>query len=126
MKYAILCYHDETAVDGLSQAQDDALMTNLAGLGAELTNEGKLGPSVRLMPTTASTSLRYGGEPLVMDGPFAETKEALLGLYIVDCASLDDAIEAGRRLIGPRVEAGLSGTMEIRPVKLFNPDRRSA
>ena len=39
------------------------------------------------MPTTAATTLRAGAEPLVIDGPFAETKEALLGFYVIECAT---------------------------------------
>ena len=123
MQYAILCYHDEAAVDALTQEQDDALMADLAVVGEALVAEGRLGPVARLMPTTAATTLRYGHETVVMDGPFAETKEAMLGLYVIDCASLEDAIGIARRLIEPRLKAGLVGTMEIRPVRLCLPDR---
>ncbi len=45
------------------------------------------------MPTTAATTVRMGRDPVVLDGPFAETKEALLGVYVVDCPSLESAIE---------------------------------
>ena len=126
MRYAILCYHDEAAVDALSQGQDDALMAELAVVGEALVAKGRLGPAARLMPTTAATTLRYGHETVVMDGPFAETKEAMLGLYVIECGSLDEAIQIARRLIEPRVKAGLVGTMEIRPVRLYLPDRRGA
>jgi hypothetical protein len=71
------------------------------------------------MPTTAATTLRESREPMVIDGPFAETKEHLLGFYVLDCASLDDAIDVARRLMVPRVKAGLKGTFEIRPVSVF-------
>ena len=121
MLYTILCYHDEAAVGDLTKEQDDALMADLALVRRELTAEGKLGPVARLMPTTAATTLRSGRDPLVMDGPFAETKEALLGFYIVDCATFDDAIEVARRLTVPRLAAGLIGAMEIRPVSVFHP-----
>lgn len=121
MRYAILCYHDEAAVTALTKEQDDALMADLAVVRAQLIVEGKLGPVARLMPTTAATTLRYGHDPVVMDGPFAETKEALLGFYVVDCATFDDAIEVARRLAVPRLAAGLIGAMEIRPVSVFHP-----
>ncbi len=55
--------------------------------------------------------------PLVIDGPFAETKEQLLGFYIVDCATLDEAIEVARELAG----ANPGGAYEIRPVSVFRP-----
>ena len=61
------------------------------------------------MPTTAAVTVRSSGEPLVIDGPFAETKEQLLGFYIVDCATLEAAIEAARQM-----GHGESGALEIR------------
>jgi hypothetical protein len=102
MHYAVLCYHDEATVGALTKEEDDALMANLAVVRQELTAEGKLGPVARLMPTTAATTLREGRESLVIDGPFAETKEALLGFYVVDCATLEEAIQVARRLMAPR------------------------
>jgi|SRR5919106_4708758 hypothetical protein len=122
MQYAILCYHDEAAVGALTGEQDDTLMAKLAAVRRELIAEGKLGPVARLMPTTAATTLRYGRDPLVMDGPFAETKEALLGFYVVACATLDEAIEVARRLTVPGRAAGLIGAMEIRPIAVFHPE----
>ena len=52
-----------------------------------------------------------------MDGPFAETKEQLLGFYVLDCASLEDAIAAAKLLAAQKPQ----GTLEIRPVAVFNP-----
>jgi hypothetical protein len=124
MRYAILCYHDEAAVGALTKEQDDALMVELEVVRRKL--EAKLGPVARLMPTTAATTLRAGAEPLVVDGPFAETKEALLGFYIIDCATLEEAIEAARLLMVPRTAAGLMGTMEVRPISVFFPGRGAA
>ena len=121
MLYTILCYHDEAAVGDLTREQDDALMADLAVVRKELVAEGKLGPVARLMPTTAATTLRYGRDPLIIDGPFAETKEALLGFYLVDCATFEEAIEVARRLTVPRLAAGLTGAMEIRPVSIYQP-----
>ena len=116
MQYAIFCYHDEAVVAGLSREQDAALMAELAKVREELIAEGKYGPTARLMPTSTATTLRFGGEDLLTDGPFAETKEQLLGFYLVDCASLEDAHDVARRLAVPRVAAGLSGALEVRPV----------
>jgi hypothetical protein len=121
MLYAILCYHDEAAVGALTQEEDAALMAGLAVVRQKLSGEGKLGPVARLMPTTAATTLRYGPDSLVIDGPFAETKEQLLGFYVVDCASLEDAIDAARRLAVPREAAGLASALEIRPISVFHP-----
>ena len=72
----------------------------------------------RLLPTTAAKTLRKDREPpLVVDGPFAETKEQLLGFYIVDCKNLDEAVEVARDLGA----ANPGGAYEIRPVGVFNP-----
>jgi hypothetical protein len=121
MQYAILCYHDEAAVNALTREQDDALMAELELVRRKL--EAKLGPIARLMPTTAATTLRAGAEPLVIDGPFAETKEALLGFYVIECATLEEAIEAARELMAPRMAAGLMSALEIRPISVFSPGK---
>jgi hypothetical protein len=124
MQYAILCYHDEAAVGALTKEQDDALMAELEVVRRRL--EDRLGPIARLMPTTAATTLRAGAEPLVIDGPFAETKEALLGFYVIECATLEEAIEAARDLMAPRMAAGLMSALEIRPISIFFPGNAGA
>jgi hypothetical protein len=123
MQYAILCYHDEAAVNALTKEQDDALMAELEVVRRQL--EDRLGPVARLMPTSAAMTLRAGAESLVMDGPFAETKEALLGFYVIDCATLEEAIEAARLLMAPRIAAGLMSALEIRPISIFYPGGRT-
>jgi len=117
MLYAILCYNSEAAVGGWSKEQDDAVMSRLATVRQKLKHEGRLGPVARLMPTTAATTLRKGREHLVIDGPFAETKEQLLGFYLVECRDLEHAIETAREL----ARANDSGSYEIRPVAVFHP-----
>lgn len=119
MRYAILCYHDEKVVCAWSQEQDDAVMARLSVVHEKLTRQGKLGPVARLLPTTAATTLRKDREPpLVLDGPFAETKEQLLGFYVVDCKDLDEVLEIAREL----GRANPGGAYEIRPIGLFQPE----
>ena len=124
MQYAILCYHDEKVTCAWSKEHDDAVMAKLGGVMEKLARQGKLGPVARLLPTTAATTLRKDREPaLVVDGPFAETKEQLLGFYIVDCASLDEALDIAREL----GEANPGGAYELRPVGvLFDAPPRAA
>ncbi|HWI28401.1 MAG TPA: YciI family protein [Stellaceae bacterium] len=117
MLYAILCYDDEAVVESWSPEQDAAVLAKRGRVQEKLAAQGRLGPVVRLMPTTAATTLRSGREPMVIDGPFAETKEQLLGLYVVECASLEQAIATARELKSD--EAG--GSFEIRPLRLFRP-----
>ena len=113
MLYAILCYNPEDVVSSWSKEQHATVMSDLAMVREKLTKERRLGPVARLLPTTAATTLRKGRENLVIDGPFAETKEQLLGFYIVECQSLDAAIETAKELA--RANPG-SGSYEIRPV----------
>src|ERR1700689_3957915 len=117
MLYAILCYHDEDFVGSWTQDQDAAVMAKLAVIHEKLKKDGRLGPVARLLPTTAATTLRKEDPPLVLDGPFAETKEQLLGFYVVDCKNLDEALDVARDLGA----ANPGGAYEIRPVGVLNP-----
>ena len=117
MLYAILCYHDEDVTGAWTREQDAAVMKKLAVVQDELTKQGRLGPVARLLPTTSATTLRKDDPPVVLDGPYAETKEQLLGFYIIDCNDLDAAVEVARDL----GTANPGGAYEIRPVGLFQP-----
>ena len=117
MLYAILCYHDEDHVGSWSKEHDADVMQKLAVVQEQLAKQGRLGPVARLLPTTAATTLRKDDPPLVLDGPFAETKEQLLGFYIVDCKNLDEVLDVARDL----GKANPGGTYEIRPVGVFHP-----
>jgi hypothetical protein len=119
MRYAILCYDSEAVVGSWTKEEDDALIAKLAIVEQKLAAEGKLGPVVRLMPTTTASTLRKGTEPLIIDGPFAETNEQLLGFYIVDCNSLEEAIDTARLLA--QTHANGTGAYEIRPIATFDP-----
>ncbi|TJV65554.1 MAG: YciI family protein, partial [Mesorhizobium sp.] len=104
--------------------QDDAVMEKLLGVQEKYARAGRLGPVARLLPTTAATTLRkVKGESVVIDGPFAETKEQFLGFYTLECADLDEAVDFARELseVNPS-----GGSYEIRPVSLFNPAKVSA
>jgi hypothetical protein len=116
MLYAILCYHDEDLVGSWTAEEDAAVMARLAGVQDQLAKEGRLGPVARLLPTTAATTLRKHGEPaVVIDGPYAETKEQLLGFYVVECVDLDAALDVARDL----GRANPGGAYEIRPIGYF-------
>jgi hypothetical protein len=118
MLYALLCYNDEDAVFALSQAEDEKVMAALRAVQAPLAQAGRLGPTARLMPTTAATTLRkHTDPPLVLDGPYAETKEQLLGFYIIDCEDLEAALAVARDL----GKANPGGAYEVRPLRMFSP-----
>ncbi|THD50674.1 YciI family protein [Phenylobacterium sp.] len=117
MLYALLCYNSEETVFSWTKAQDDAVMAKLGVVQDRLAAQGKLGPSLRLMPTTAATTLRKSDPPMVIDGPFAETKEQLLGFYVLDLGSLDEALDVARELGA----ANPGGAYEVRPLRSFQP-----
>jgi hypothetical protein len=118
MLYALLCYNDEDAVFSWSKEQDDAVMSALAKVHEPLHRAGRLGPTARLMPTTAATTLRKSSDPpLVIDGPYAETKEQLLGFYVVECEDLEAALVVAKDL----AKANPGGAYEVRPLKVFLP-----
>src|SRR6201999_3184937 len=98
MLYAILCYHDEDFVGSWTKEQDAAVMQKLAVVPAQLAKQGRLGPGARLAPAPPATTLRKETPPVVLDGPFAETKEQLLGFYVIDCQNLDEALDVAGEL----------------------------
>jgi hypothetical protein len=118
MLYAIFCYDSEAAVAAWSKQKDDQVMTQLQGVIGKLAEHKRLGPVARLMPTTSARTVRKGSAPLIIDGPFAETKEQLLGFYVVECASLDQALEVAQDLARA---SGSAGAFEVRPVQYFHP-----
>ena len=120
MLYAMLCYNNEDTVFAWSKEQNDAVMDRLAVVEAKLKKQGRLGPTARLMPTSAATTLRKQTEPpLVIDGPYAETKEQLLGFFIVECSGLEEALDTAKEL----GQANPGGSYEIRPLLLFKNNK---
>lgn len=121
MLYAILCYNNEKTVFSWTKEQDDAVMGRLQVVHDRLEAAGKLGPCARLEAThTARTLMKGTQPPLVVDGPFAETKEALLGFYTVECETQEEAIAIAKDL--EKANPGV-GAYEVRPVRLFVPGK---
>jgi len=95
----------------------EALLAAMAKYNEELVNAGILVDLAGLQSSSKGFRVRFsGGKTSIIDGPFAETKEQLLGFYLVDCASLEEAIEVAREM-----GRGESGAFEVRPVRLFRP-----
>ena len=118
MLYAILCYDTEAVVSAWTKEQDDLAMTKLGVVQDKLAKEGRLGPVARLCPTKTARTLRKGPETMLLDGPFAETKEQLLGFFIVECSSAEHAVETAKELAKASSSAG---AYEIRPLLMFKP-----
>jgi hypothetical protein len=115
VKYLILIHSNpasRAAWDRLSDEQRAGLATDHMKLNEELAAEGVLVSSEGLQPVDTATrvSVRDGGT-LTSDGPFAEVKEHLAGLYVVECAGVDDAVA-----IAARVPDAAWGEVEVRPV----------
>jgi len=116
MLYAILCYNDEAAVFSWTKEEDDAVMGRLNVVHEKWERAGKLKPSLRLLPTSAATTLRKKDNE-VLDGPYAETKEQLLGFYIIEVDDLEEGLSFARELTA----ANPGGAYELRPIMLYNP-----
>jgi hypothetical protein len=117
MLYAILAYHVEAHVMSWSKQEDESVMSKLRKAHDRLNQEGRLGPAARLGATNRARTLRGPGNGTVIDGPFAETKEQLLGFYVLDCADDDAALKAARELR----RANPGAVYEIRPIELYLP-----
>jgi hypothetical protein len=118
MLYAILCYNAEDVVTSWTKEEDDAVMAKLTVVHDRLHKERRLGPAIRLLPTTAATTLRKANAPpVVIDGPYAETKEQLLGFYIVDVGDLEEGLNVARDLAA----ANPGGAYELRPISIYLP-----
>ncbi len=118
MLYSILIYGVEGVFERLPADEQDAHMKKHTDLQGELIATGQVGPIVQLMDTTTAVTVRGdppGSKepPMVLDGPFAETKEQFLGFYMVDCATIEEAIEIAKKL-----PLGVAA-VEVRPVQWF-------
>ncbi len=116
MLYALLCYNDEATVFSWTKEEDDAVMGRLDVVHQKWEKAGKLKPSLRLLPTSAATTLRKKDNE-VLDGPYAETKEQLLGFYIIEVDDLEEGLQFARELTA----ANPGGAYELRPIMLYNP-----
>jgi hypothetical protein len=117
MLYAILGYASEDDVCARTREEDDAVAASLGTLFGRLTEERRLGPVAQLLPTTAATTIRKGLELAVIDGPCEPTREQLLGFCVVECSSLDEAIELAKELARASTS---TGTFELRPIGSSN------
>jgi hypothetical protein len=115
MRYMMLMYSRETP-EGPSPEEVEELIRTHGAVIADAQKKGILRAVEGLKPTKTATTVRVtkGEQPVILDGPFAETKEQLAGFYILDCRDLDEAIEWAKRI--PTSCKGDRGCIEIRPV----------
>jgi hypothetical protein len=115
MKYGLLIYGDEKQLQSASQEDIDQSMDAWWKYEAWLQERGIKLAGEALHPTNQATTVRVqGGQRMTTDGPFAETKEQLGGFYLLECANLDEALEAAAECPGSWI-----GSVEVRPVQEF-------
>ncbi|MHA1567230.1 MAG: YciI family protein [Alphaproteobacteria bacterium] len=115
MLYTMLIYAAEETLENFSSEDRERCLVGHRELQQKTKENGAFQAAVELMSTTSATTLRVrDGKSSVVDGPFAETKEHLVGLYIFDCEDLDQALAHAQGI--PHAGAG---SIEIRPIAHF-------
>jgi hypothetical protein len=119
MKYLCLVYGEEKVLDALSRGEMDVLVGDSLAYDDTLRSSGHYLVSAALQHVEAARTVRTRkGETFITDGPFAETKEQLLGFILIDANDMDDALQAAAR-----IPMAALGSIEVRPVLELEPPR---
>jgi hypothetical protein len=111
MQYALMIYSEPGIAETLTDEERDAVVAEYAALATD----SRLVGSVQLQPAETATSVRVsGGRTLMTDGPFADTKEVLGGVAVIEAANLDEVLELAARIPAAR----FGGAVEVRPLVL--------
>lgn len=114
MLFSVLIYASEDFMDAVSPEEHDEIMRHHRAFHEHTKGSKTFASAIKLMSTgTAVTVNKERDDYLVTDGPFAETKEQFMGFYLIDCPSLEEAIDTVKLL--PLEH----GRVEIRPVEYF-------
>ncbi|HEY5447284.1 MAG TPA: YciI family protein [Polyangia bacterium] len=115
MQYMLLIYDNEAEMVANRKGASDVMMAEYREFTDSILKSGNMKAGDALQPTSTATCVRIrNGKTLTTDGPFAETKEQLGGYYLIDAKDLDEATK-----IAARVPSAKSGTVEVRPVRVF-------
>jgi hypothetical protein len=109
MKYLALIYGSSERWESLSEEEQSAIYERYNAFGADAGDKILAGAELQ-SPTAATTVRVRDDETVVTDGPYAETKEQLGGYYVLECASLDEAVQLAARIPGAE-----HGVVEVRP-----------
>jgi hypothetical protein len=113
MQYLLIIFDDPSAVAASDRA---AITAEYFALTGDLRERGVYLGGNALEPVTTATTIRVrGGKRLVTDGPFAESKEHLVGYFLIEASDLDQAIDVAARIPGSR-----TGAIEVRPIRHFD------
>lgn len=108
MKVLALIYSDESRWEAADEKEREEMYERYRAFAAVAA--AKIVDGAELAPTSAATTVRVrDGQTVVTDGPFAETKEALGGFFLLDCSDLDDAAQ-----VAAQIPAAASGAVELR------------
>ena len=112
MKYLCLIYDDEQLWARMTKDEQDGIMGEYYAFGRDITASDHMRGGAQLQPTNTATTLRVrDGALSVTDGPYAETKEALGGYYLIEARDLNEAIQVAARIPSARL-----GAIEVRPI----------
>lgn len=112
MQYLALIYADEEQWAALSDEERTAMYARYRGFSEAAGQAGVIAGGGELAPTRDATTVRVrGDETLVTDGPYAEVKEALGGYFLLECASMDEALGWAAQIPGAHY-----GSIEVRPI----------
>ena len=113
MQYLLHIYENEANRKNVDRSK---MMEEYGKFTKSIIASGNFKAGDALQPTSTATTVRLkDGKPVVTHGPFAETREALLGYYLIDAKDLDQALE-----IAGRVPSAQIGSIEVRPVMVYN------
>jgi hypothetical protein len=112
MRYLLLICSDDKTAPPPPRAEMEAIVQGHGRFAEELRAAGKMVLGERLRPDSEGARVRFkAGQRQVMDGPFTETKEALGGFYLIDCDSLQEAVDWARK-----IPLGEGGFIDVRPI----------
>jgi hypothetical protein len=112
MKYMLLIYSNETAMEEISKADEEKTIAAYGAYTEAMTKAGALVAANRLRPTSMASTVRVAnGKTEVLNGPYAETREQLGGFYMIEVPDLDGALAWAARCPGAAY-----GTIEVRPI----------
>jgi hypothetical protein len=113
MQYLLMIYYDEERWAQMPEAQRERIMQEADEFRQGIVTSGHFRASARLQPTSMATTVsQQHGKRIITDGPFAETKEQIGGLLLIECKDLDEAISVAA--LFPMVRLG--SAIEVRPV----------
>ncbi|MEO0996277.1 MAG: YciI family protein [Pseudomonadota bacterium] len=117
MNYLLLIYDSEDHWDSLSENEQQTVIAGHMAMQTKAKADGAFLGGARLQPTSSATTVKSRGERQeIVDGPFAETKEALGGYYLMRCEDLDQALGYARM-----IPIGGDGSVEVRPIAYEPP-----